>query len=384
MDKLVLHVPEWQGELIFSREVVMFLGVILLLIVGTLFCFWGYKYFRTVLFVGIGTVAAYGSYLLVEPMTEKLVIRMFLTVTLTFLGVCFAYFIDIVFCYFLDRLRIRNKLGKLTWLFTAPLGAALLGLTVYFCVWRDAPACGIGAGICLMAGLIFQYRKRKKTVRFRSYNDLLRLPLPRFDEDGLEYIAMEAVPKVETVSDSTPEIVSVHPLASKSEPQPAPASAYTAIPAMLVIPEEGSATVATAGLSDSVKSLIAGKLEVVDDVLEDALFVKVMKDVVVAERYLKEVDMNLAAIAAGRHVEITEHPETLQELATFIQKEADAVQKEQHIRKRAADGSGRNNVSGSLKKSGRIRKNRWAKNVAIATVAGVGLFVAGRASKGGK
>ncbi len=181
MDKFVLKVPEWQGELLFSKEVVVFLGVILLMLVGTLFCFWGYKYFRTILFLGIGVVACYGSYLLVEPMTASLVIRMFLTVSLTFLGVCFAYFLDIIFGYLLDRFRVRGALGKRTYLIAAPLGAAILGLTVYYFIWRDAAVALAIALCCLVPGLIFQHHKRKKMVRFRCYNDLLRLRRPDWE-----------------------------------------------------------------------------------------------------------------------------------------------------------------------------------------------------------
>ena len=181
LDKFVLQLPKWQGGLLFSKGTLMFVGVILLLIVGTLFCFWGYKYFRTVLFLGIGVVVCYGSYLLVEPMTANLVIRMFVTVSLTFLGMCFVYFLDIVFGYLLDRLRIRSALGKRTYLFAAPLGAAVLGLTIYGCIWRDAV---VAAGIslaCLVLGLVFQHHRRKGMVRFRCYNDLLRLRRPKID-----------------------------------------------------------------------------------------------------------------------------------------------------------------------------------------------------------
>ena len=48
LDKFVLQLPKWQGELLYTKGTLMFVGVILLLIVGTLFCFWGYKYLRTV------------------------------------------------------------------------------------------------------------------------------------------------------------------------------------------------------------------------------------------------------------------------------------------------------------------------------------------------
>lgn len=183
MEKLVLHVPEWQGELVFSKEILRFAGVFLLMTVGILFCFWGYKYFRTIFFIGIGTVACYGGYVLVEPMTGKLVVRMFLTVSLTFLGVCFVYFLNIIWVFILDKLRIRTALGKRTYLFAAPLGAAVMGLTIYSMIWRDEIAAGVITAICLVTGLVFQHVKRKKQIRFRSYDDLIKLPRPEFGED---------------------------------------------------------------------------------------------------------------------------------------------------------------------------------------------------------
>lgn len=231
LDKFVLQVPKWQGELLFSKEIIVFLGVILLMIVGTLFCFWGYKYFRAVLFLGIGAVLCYGSYLLVEPMTANLVIRMFLTVSLTFLGMCFVYFLDIVFGYLLDRLRIRSALGKRVYLVAAPLGAAILGLTIYFFIWRDmVVALGI-ALCCLVPGLIFQHHKRKKMIRFRCYNDLLRLRRPKFDEDGLEILSDGAV------GAAMLSPVSSVLTAQEPEPEPEPVPEPIPAPVMAVEPE---------------------------------------------------------------------------------------------------------------------------------------------------
>ena len=251
MDKFVLQVPKWQGELLFSRELLTFLGVILLIVVGTLFCFWGYKYFRTVLFLGIGVVLCCGSYLLVEPMTANLVIRMFLTVSLTFLGMCFAYFLDIVFGYLLDRLKIRSALGKRTYLAAAPLGAAILGLTIYFYIWRDA-AVALGIALCcLVPGLVFQHHKRKKLVRFRCYNDLLRMERPKFDEDGLELLSVGAVdvaakpepapaPEPEPVPEPEPEPEPEPAPAPEPEPAPVPEPEPTPEPEPVPEPEPAS------------------------------------------------------------------------------------------------------------------------------------------------
>lgn len=178
LDKFVLRVPKWQGELLFTEELLVFAGVILLMAVGILFCFWGYKYFRAVLFLGIGTVTCYASFRLVESMTGNLVVRMFLTVSLTFLGICIVYFLDIILGYFLDRLRIRNVLGKNLYLIAAPLGAVIIGMTVYWLIWRDQVTAAVAAAVCGVGGLIFQRSRRAKVVRFKCYNDLLRIPCP--------------------------------------------------------------------------------------------------------------------------------------------------------------------------------------------------------------
>ena len=220
MDKFVLNVPEWQGELVFSKEVLIFLGVILLIAVGILFCFWGYKYFGTILFMGIGAVLCYGSFLLVEPMTNNSVIRLFLTVSLTFLALCFVYFLSIIWGFILDKLRIRTALAKRIYLLAAPLGAAVLGLTIYFMIWRDEIVAGVIAAVCLITGLIFQHSKRKKQVRFRSYNDLLKLSRPEIDDSGLEFISIGAeTATVAAVAVSEPEFVEEVEFEAEPEPE---------------------------------------------------------------------------------------------------------------------------------------------------------------------
>lgn len=224
MDKFVLNVPEWQGELVFSKDILILVGVALLIVVGILFCFWGYKYFGTILFMGIGVAVCYGSFLLIEPMTDNSVIRMFLTVSLTFLGVCFVYFLSIIWGFILDKLRIRTALAKRTYLLAAPLGAAILGLTIYFMIWRDEIAAGVIAAVCLIIGLIFQHSKKKNQVRFRTYNDLLKLSRSEIDDSGLEFISIGAeaaavaaasIPEPEPAPE--PELIVEEP-----EPEPEP------------------------------------------------------------------------------------------------------------------------------------------------------------------
>lgn len=406
LDKFVLQLPKWQGELLFSKGTLMFVGVILLLIVGTLFCFWGYKYFRTVLFLGIGVVVCYGSYLLVEPMTANLVIRMFVTVSLTFLGMCFVYFLDIVFGYLLDRLRIRSALGKRTYLFAAPLGAAVLGLTIYGCIWRDAV---VAAGIslaCLVLGLVFQHHRRKRMVRFRCYNDLLRLRRPKIDEDGLEILSAgtaaaalasvssalatsvpEAAPEAEPVASAEP-VAAVEPAPSfepepvfamnaqgqalseiESEfaagfeygqgarpvPEPMREEAEKSVTELEPLPamssaEEEEITPVPYEISESVKNLILRKMETDEELLEEAFFVKR-----ISKRMSDKPDGAAAKKREGRSIRT--------ERAGRVQ-------------------TGRPSPSVRNRKSRRKREEGMAKAAVIAA-AGLGAFIVGRVTKGG-
>ncbi len=412
LDKFVLQLPNWQGELLFSKGTLMFVGVILLLIVGTLFCFWGYKYFRTVLFLGIGVVVCYGSYLLVEPMTANLVIRMFVTVSLTFLGMCFVYFLDIVFGYLLDRLRIRSALGKRTYLFAAPLGAAVLGLTIYGCIWRDAVAAAGISLACLVLGLVFQHHRRKRMVRFRCYNDLLRLRRPKIDEDGLEILSAgtaaaalasvssalatsvpEAAPEAEPVAAAEPapsaEPVAAAEPAPSFEPEPVFAmnaqgqalseieSEFAAgfeygqgarpvpepmreeaeksvtelepLPAMSSAEEE-EITPVPYEISESVKNLILRKMETDEELLEEAFFVKR-----ISKRMSDKPDGAAAKKREGRSIRT--------ERAGRVQ-------------------TGRPSPSVRNRKSRRKREEGMVKAAVIAA-AGLGAFIVGRVTKGG-
>ncbi len=412
LDKFVLQLPKWQGELLFSKGTLMFVGVILLLIVGTLFCFWGYKYFRTVLFLGIGVVVCYGSYLLVEPMTANLVIRMFVTVSLTFLGMCFVYFLDIVFGYLLDRLRIRSALGKRTYLFAAPLGAAVLGLTIYGCIWRDAVAAAGISLACLVLGLVFQHHRRKRMVRFRCYNDLLRLRRPKIDEDGLEILSAgtaaaalasvssalatsvpEAAPEAEPVASAEPapsaEPVAAAEPAPSFEPEPVFAmnaqgqalseieSEFAAgfeygqgarpvpepmreeaeksvtelepLPAMSSAEEE-EITPVPYEISESVKNLILRKMETDEELLEEAFFVKR-----ISKRMSDKPDGAAAKKREGRSIRT--------ERAGRVQ-------------------TGRPSPSVRNRKSRRKREEGMVKAAVIAA-AGLGAFIVGRVTKGG-
>lgn len=371
MDKFVLHVPKWQGELLFTKELLVFAGVIILMLAGILFCFWGYKYFKTVLFLGVGTVACYVSFLLIEPMTGNLVIRMFLTVSLTFLGICIVYFLDIIWGYFLDKLRIRNALGKNIYLIAAPLGAAIIGLAIYWFIWRGLIEAVVIAAVCGVGGLVFQYFRRAKAVRFKCYNDLLRMPRPKADEDGLEYIVMETAAAAGVAA----AVVAPEPVTAE-EPvaEPEPEEIFP------VAEEEEEPVVEQVAENESAPEFALTVPEPDPDILEDALFVRQMNEYLKNRHRFKQVDIELAAMAASRHAEAVTTAQ--REAVDVMSKAADAMTRAADAMDRAAAAAPQIKVTPDKRRNFlRKRYGRIAKGAA-AVAAGIGIFIAGRASKG--
>lgn len=175
MNDFILVIPKWTGEIVFSPEVVKLIMIMLLLITGFLMCIKGYNCFQTALFIGIAGIAAICSYHISQLLTDNLVIILFITVSLTFLIVCLAYFISMIISFFLDKTRLRLFLLKSSPVWTCILGAVLLFGTIYFGIYQNILiVCLISAGVGGLGGFV-QHKNREKRIQFRTYNDLLKL-----------------------------------------------------------------------------------------------------------------------------------------------------------------------------------------------------------------
>ncbi len=190
VNNVILHVPEWQGEFVYSKEVLIFALTILLVLVGLLLCFKGYRYFQTICFMGIAGAMLYIGYLLVEKMTGNKVLQLLLSVTFAFFGVCIAYFVFILADYILGKLRFKQKMLKVSFLFTAFLGGAVLSATIYFGIYQDALTAAIAGGVLALAGGFFQHKNQKKQIKYKTYNDIMAMKRP--GAQGQEVAAEES------------------------------------------------------------------------------------------------------------------------------------------------------------------------------------------------
>ena len=190
VNNVMLHVPEWQGEFVYSKEVIVFVMTILLALVGLLLCFKGYKYFQTICFMGIAGMMLYIGYLLVEKMTGNKVLQLLLSVTFAFFGVCIAYFVFILVDYILGKLRVKQKMLKVSFLFTALLGGAVLFATIYLGIYQDALTAAATGGVLALAGGLFQRKNQKKQIKYKTYNDIMAMKRP--GAQGQEVAARES------------------------------------------------------------------------------------------------------------------------------------------------------------------------------------------------
>lgn len=173
------------AKLIFSGNLVFWLLIILLIATGILLCFFGYKYFRLISLGAICGVICFGGYHVAVRLTGNPIICLILCVSISSLGICMTYFVATVLTFLLDKTVVRQFMADKAYLVSAFLGAMVLALTFYFGIYRSLIAAVLIGLVCGGSGLKVQNKNKEKQVRFRTYEDLLKLkPLDGGEKSG--------------------------------------------------------------------------------------------------------------------------------------------------------------------------------------------------------
>lgn len=185
MEDFILTIPKWEGEIIFSKELITLILVIVALIAGVLLCFWGYRYFKTIALIILGCFSGALGYRIGQGMTSNLILQMCMVIMITFLGVCLFYFLAILWSWFTNKIGIQTFLQRFLHIIAALIGALFVGVITYTQVYQNGIAVIIITVLLAGAGIWYGMRSIKARRVFRTYEDLLRLkPLTEEKENA--------------------------------------------------------------------------------------------------------------------------------------------------------------------------------------------------------
>lgn len=190
MDKWILRVPVWGGAIEFTYDTVSFLLVIVTLLAGLILCFMGYKYLQALCLVVLGCLMGIVGIRLTDGMTQNLVLKMFLFVIFTFLGVCLFYGISILVVSVLRKLHIKEKCARYNYLLSAFFGAGIVGVVTFLYVYRGILAVSVLSAALFVSGAFWGKKQAAKRKVFHTYDELCeRKPL---EEEGGAPCSMSA------------------------------------------------------------------------------------------------------------------------------------------------------------------------------------------------
>jgi hypothetical protein len=177
MEKYIFAVPSFGGGMLFTREVLTFLAVILLFIIGMSIALAGFRCLKTMLFLLMGVAGGAVGYIIAEKLTEQPEIRLIFFVVFCVVGWVFLAAISSFMAYLSKRARFYNFFQAVTPYFTALLGTVIVFFVVYDHVYRDLAVVG-GACLGLLAiGCLLGALRYRKKRGFYTYEDLLRRPV---------------------------------------------------------------------------------------------------------------------------------------------------------------------------------------------------------------
>lgn len=185
MSDFILQIPHADTENYFTYDIVMFILLWIFLAAAILLCFWGYKYVQTMTLLILGSLCGIAGITIAETMTENAVLKMSFFIMFTFFGVCMLYLLSILLGTLLRKLKLREKLLKKSYLFTAVLGAALTAGIIYFRIFRNIWAVAALGLFMAVTGIAYGRKKAALQKPFHTYEDLYRMkPLKEGEADA--------------------------------------------------------------------------------------------------------------------------------------------------------------------------------------------------------
>lgn len=175
MKDFILQIPKWEGKIDFSAEVIHLICVIVALIAGVLLCFWGYRYFQTIVLVFLGCLCGILGYRIGQSMTKEPILQMCIFVMIIFLGVCMFYFLSIIWLYFTKKLGIQTFLQRTLHLVAALSGALIVGIVTYTQVFANLIVAACITLMLAILGIWYGNRSLKTKRVFRTYDDLAKM-----------------------------------------------------------------------------------------------------------------------------------------------------------------------------------------------------------------
>lgn len=175
MQNMILKIPRLGDLFQFTEENISFVLLCIAVIVGIWLCFGGYRYFKIMAFMLIGSFCGRMGYIWGTQVARTPIFQMYIFVACILGGIGLLYLISLIWDAYLQKDNKKLVLRKIMVVVSPILGALVLGNLVYTRIYHDV-AVAIVVIIMFMAGGIFWGRKNYENRRkFYTYDDLINM-----------------------------------------------------------------------------------------------------------------------------------------------------------------------------------------------------------------
>ena len=172
MDKFIFHVPEWNPDMYFTPEHIVFVLIIVALVFGLWGCIWGYRYFLTLVLLVLGCGCAFLSIRWFSNRFGNSFANLAVFIMFIDFAMCILYVITTMISARIERGRARKVLKKVKHILAPLMGMAVIFCTLYFGVLRDVVMDGVIAAVCFVLGMLYQEMTRGEKKDFHTYEDI--------------------------------------------------------------------------------------------------------------------------------------------------------------------------------------------------------------------